>query len=110
MNFTEQCLITERDGIVSKHHFKYDNNIRSICISDPSPTENCTETGMESLQISTNSITNRATADYCRYNLRSRAASEVEVVPRSESKDNKKARLFGEQASVDDDNCRTNDP
>jgi hypothetical protein len=88
MNFPEHCLIMERDGIVSRHHFKYDNNIRSKGISDLGPTDNCTETGIECLQISTNSITNRTTADYPKYKLSSRAASEVEVAPRSESKDN----------------------
>jgi len=56
-------------------------------------------------------MTNRETGDYPRYNLRSRAVSEVDVVPRSESKDNNnKACPFGERASGDNDNRRAYDP
>ena len=51
-----------------------------------------------------------ATADYPRYNLRSGAVSEVDVVPRSESKDNNRECPFGELASGDNDNCMIYDP
>jgi hypothetical protein len=39
-----------------------------------------------------------------KYNLRKGAVSEVDVVRRSESKDNNKGCPFGEQASGDNDN------
>ena len=57
------------------------------------------------MQIVANSMTNRAIADYHKYNLRKEAVSEVDVVRRSESKDNIKAWPFDEQASGDKDNC-----
>jgi len=34
INFPEECFTMERDGKVSRNHFAYDNNIRSIGIGD----------------------------------------------------------------------------
>jgi hypothetical protein len=39
INFPEQCFTMERDGNVSRHHFAYDNNIRSIGIGDFDPAD-----------------------------------------------------------------------
>jgi hypothetical protein len=44
INFPEQCFTMERDGRVSRHHFAYDNNIRSIGIGDLGPADNSTKT------------------------------------------------------------------
>jgi hypothetical protein len=55
-------------------------------------------------------MTSRATADYPRYNSRSEAVSEVDVISRSESKDNDKECPSGKRASVDNDNCMIHDP
>jgi hypothetical protein len=95
INFPEQCFTMERDGKVSRYHFAYDSNIQSIGIGDLGPVDNSTKTDIESMQIAANSMTNRATADYPRYNLQSGAVSEVDVVPCSESKDNNKGSPFG---------------
>jgi len=62
------------------------------------------------MQKAANSITNRATEDYPRYELRNRAVSIVDMGPHSESKDNNKACPFGERTSGDNDNCWTYDP
>jgi hypothetical protein len=62
------------------------------------------------MQIVANSMANRETADYPRYNLRSKAVSEVDVISRSESKDNDKECPFGKLASGDNDNCMIHDP
>jgi hypothetical protein len=108
INFPEQCFTMDRDGKVSRHHFAYDNNIQSTGIGDLGPADNSTKT--ESMQIAANSMTSRATAHYPRYKLRSGAVSEVDVVPRSESKDNNKGCPFGKRASSDNDNCMIYDP
>jgi len=39
INFPEQCFTMQRDGIVSRHHFAYDDNIRSISIRDLNPAD-----------------------------------------------------------------------
>jgi len=62
------------------------------------------------MQIAANSITNSATANYPRYNLRSGAVRKVDMVPRSESKDNDKECPFGERASGYNNNCIIYDP
>jgi len=62
------------------------------------------------MPIATNSITNSATANYPRYNLRSGEVREVDVVPRSESKDNDEECPFGERASGYNNNCIIYDP
>ena len=56
------------------------------------------------MQVAATLTTNRATADYINYHLRSGAVSLVDVAPRSESKDSKRGFPFGERASSDDDN------
>jgi hypothetical protein len=109
-NFSEQCFTMDRDGKVSRHHFAYDNNVRSIGTGDLGPTHNSTKTDIKSMQTSANSMTDRATADYPRYNLRSGAVREVNVVPRSGSKNDNKECPIGERASGDNDNCITFDP
>jgi hypothetical protein len=110
INFPEQCFTMERDGNVSRHYFAYDNNIRSIGTGDLGPADHSTKTDIESVHIAANSMTNRTTADYPRYNLRSEAVSEVDVISRSESKDNDKGCPFGKRASGDNDNCMIHDP
>ena len=62
------------------------------------------------MQKAANSITNRATEDYPRYELRNRTVSIVDMDPHSESKGNNKACPFGKRTSGDNDNCRTYDP
>jgi hypothetical protein len=57
INFPEQCFTMERDGNVSRHHFAYDNNIRSIGIGDNAPAGNSTKTDIESMQIAANLMT-----------------------------------------------------
>ena len=109
INFPEQYVTMERDGKVSGRHFAYDNNIRSIDISDCDPADHSTKTGLDCMQVAASLTTNRATADYINYHLRSGAVSEVDVVPRSESKENSTRCPFGERASSDDDNCTTYD-
>jgi hypothetical protein len=110
INFPEQCFTLERYGNVSRHHFAYDNNIRSIGTGDLGPADHSTKTDIESMQIAANSMTNGANADYPRYNLRSEAVREVDVISRSESKDNGKGCPFGKRASGDNDNCMIHDP
>jgi len=100
----------KRDGKVSRHHFAYDNNVRSIDIGDLGPTHNSTKTDIKSMQTSANSMTVRATADYPRYNLRSGAVCEVNAVPCSGSKNNNKECPIGERASGDNDYCIRYDP
>jgi hypothetical protein len=68
INFPGQCF-QWRDGNVSRHHFVYDNNIRSIGIGDLGSAGNSTKTDTESMQVAANSMPNRAIADYLRYNL-----------------------------------------
>jgi hypothetical protein len=89
INFPEKCFSTERNRKVSRYHFAYDNNVRSV--GDLGPADHSTKTDIESMQIAAYSMTNRATADYPKCNLRKEAVSEVDVVRRSESKDNTKA-------------------
>jgi len=55
-------------------------------------------------------MTDRATADYPRCNLRSGAVREVNAVPRSGSKNDNKECPIGERASGDNDNCIRDDP
>ena len=105
INFPEQCFTMERDGKMSRHHFAYDSNVRSIGTGDLSPADNSTKTDIESMQLAANSVTDRATADYPIYSLRNRAISEVDVVSRRESKDNNKGCPFGKRARGDNDNC-----
>jgi hypothetical protein len=69
INFPAQCFTMERDGKVSRHHFAYDNNIRSIGIGDLGSTDNSTKTDIKSMQLSANSLTYRTMADYPKYNL-----------------------------------------
>jgi hypothetical protein len=97
INFPEKCFSLERDRKVSTHHFTYDNNVQST--GDLGPADHSAKTDTESMQIAANSMTNRVTADYPKYNLRNETVSEVDVVRRSESKDNIKACPFDEQAS-----------
>ena len=89
---------------MSRHHFAYDNNIQSIDISDLDPADHSTKTDLDCMQVATSLTTNRAAADYLNYQLRSGAASEVDVVPRGESKENSGGCPSGERASTDDDN------
>ena len=81
---------------MSRHHFAYDNNIRSICVGDLGSKDNSTKTDIKSMQISPDSMTKRPTAYYPRYNLRSGAVREVDAVPRSESKNDNKECPFDE--------------
>ena len=90
INFPEQCFTMKRDGKVSRHHFAYDNNVRSIDIGNLGPMHSSTKT--KSTQTSANSLTDRATADYPRYNLRSGAVREVNAVPCSGSKNDNSVR------------------
>jgi hypothetical protein len=90
INFPEQCFTMERDGKVSRHHFAYDNNIRSIGVGDLGSTDNSTKTDIKFMQLSANSVTYRTKADYPRYNLRSGAVREVDAIPRSGSKNDNK--------------------
>jgi hypothetical protein len=105
INFPEQCFTMERDGKVSRHHFAYNNNVRSINTSNLGPADRSTKTDIKSEQGAANLKTNRATADYPTYNLRKGAVSEVDMIRRSESEGNIKGYPFGEQANNDDDNC-----
>jgi len=57
------------------------------------------------MQIAANSMANWVTADYPRYSLRKEAVSEVDVVRRSQSKNNLKLCQFQEQAGGDKDIC-----
>jgi hypothetical protein len=66
INFPEQCFTMERDGKVSRHHFAYDNNIRSIGIGELGSGGHSTNTDTESKQVAANLMLNRATADYHR--------------------------------------------
>jgi len=101
INFREQCFTMERDGIVSRHHFAYDDNTRSIGIRDLNPADHSTKTDIEPVQKAANSITNRATEDYPRYELRNRAVSIVDMGPHSESKEIiKHVRLTSESAVI----------
>jgi len=52
------------------------------------------------MQIAANSMTNKATAGYPRYNLRSGAVSEVDVVPSSESKENNRGVHLSSEPAV----------
>jgi hypothetical protein len=63
--FPEQRFPTERDGNVSWHHFAYDNYIRSISTGVLGPADNSTKTDIDSMQIATKALTNRATAVVC---------------------------------------------
>jgi hypothetical protein len=65
---------------------------------------------MKSMQISDNSMTNRAMADYPRYNLRSGAVRNVDAVSRGGSKNDNKECPFDKRASGDNDNCMIYDP
>jgi len=44
INFPEQCFTMERDGKMSRHHFAYDSNVRSIGTGDLGPADNSTKT------------------------------------------------------------------
>ena len=103
INFPVQYFTMERDGKVSRHHFANDNNIQFIDISDLDPADHSTTTCLDCMQVAASLTTNRATADYINYHLRNGAVSEVDVVPRSESKENSRGCPFGERASGDDD-------
>jgi hypothetical protein len=82
-----------------RNHFAYDNNIRPVGIADLGPADNSTKT--ESMQMAAN----RATADYSRYNLRSGAVREIDVLQRSECPRTMIKCHLGEQAGSDNDNC-----
>jgi hypothetical protein len=69
------------DGKVSRHHFAYYNNVRYIFKGDLGQTHNSTKTDINSTQTSANSMTDGATADYPRYNLRSGEVREANAVP-----------------------------
>jgi len=89
INFPEQFLTMEM--LKSP-----DITLRTICdpvIGDLGPGDHSTKT--DSMQIA-NSMTNRATAYYPRYNLRCEGVTEIDLVPRSESKGNNKRCPFGE--------------
>jgi hypothetical protein len=110
INFPEQCFAMERDGKVSGQHFAHDNNVWSTDIGNLSPTHNSTKTDIKSMQTSANSMMDRTTADYPRYNLRSGAVREVNAVSRSRSKNDNKECPIGEQANGYNDNCIRHDP
>jgi hypothetical protein len=91
----------ERDDKLSRHHFVYDNNIRSIDVDDLGSTDNSTKTDIKSTQLSANPVTYRTRADYPRYNLRSGAVREVDAIPRSGSKNDKKSvRVTSEPVTI----------
>ena len=103
INFPEQYFPMESDGKVSRHHFAYDNNIRPKDKGDLDPGDQSTKTGVDWIQVAASLMTNRATADYINYHLRSEAVSEVDVGPRSKSKDKFRGCSIGKRASSDDD-------
>jgi hypothetical protein len=104
INFAEYCFTLERDGKVFRHHFTYDNNVRSIGTGDLGPAEHRTKLDIDSMQVAADSMTNRATADYPKHKLQMGAVSEVDMVRRSGSKHNIKECPFGEKVNDDIDN------
>ena len=103
INFPEQYFTMEEDGKVSRHHFAYDNNFRSIDKGDLNPANQSTKTGVDCMQVAASLMTNRPTADYNNLYLQNEAVSETDVGPRSKSKDKIRGCLIGERASGDDD-------
>ena len=89
---------------MSRHHFGY-NNIRFIDVSCLDQADHITKTGLDCMQVAASFTTNRATADYINYHLQNAVVSEVDVVPRGESKENSRGCPFGERAGSDYDNC-----
>ena len=108
INFPEQYFTMERDGKVSRHHFAYDNDIRSTGVGDIGQADHSTKTSLDCMQVAASLISNRSTADYIKHHLRSGLVNEVGVVPCSEFKDNDRRYPVGERASGND-NCMMHD-